>query len=986
MVAVTVAFLVGTTLLLSAASAQSAMVAGGDNDSMIVQQYDSYKTAQGNKSENELVFPTTTIRQNGTEKRVVGIPENAPSEFTHLSVSWKNATIPSPPSAGFRGSVSEPTHQRFQTQSSKKISRLVVPYTEDSSIFPQTWYVGNVSSVKSLGETDAFLVQTTTEKQELPQQGTMSPSLFSYFLGGMQQIFQTLFVATIGAGILILVVIHNITIMSVRDRLTEIAVIRSTGGTARRIVGIFALRAGIITFVGSILGYAIGVIAIRAFVNIAISVGLSVSLNPTITASSAQILLIIVVFLSAVGTITGAVATRSVVLPPPSRLWKTTGRTISKRAQWLPTTQFRLQPRLLSWRTLIPTTATLTVFALIVILSSSLVGALAPLATTSTGTVTEPEAPYPMASRIDSQYASELRNQGLSASPEIIVAQVADGKPYLARGANYTAFAEVSDARLLKGHPPRSESQAVIGQDLAQTLNKTIGETIIIGGSTSPAMTQVMIVGVYRAPGMLDDQLVIPLPTAHTLSTKPGTVHFIRTAGGTPDQVVDDQGRNLDSNRQHEKIHITNVSAPEAAILDQPIPISATVENTGTNVQTRQVSISVGDKTQRRSVTLQSGEKTQIQLNMSVSRPGNHTVEVGQYSQPLRVYKHSPLVLPILPEKAPPGSQVGIAVQTITEKNISGATISIADTTRTTNEQGLALITLPSDPGTYELTVQKDERVHTSQVKISPNASRRLFADVEITPQQGSVYTTPEARIRVANPWGTELTRNLSLVTPLQTHTQTRTIPAYNLSETRITLDESTDSESVEQFAPGKYTVQIVSNGTTLASDTYVIVGDERIRSTLAQNTQFSAGSGLGQAVEMMFGNFKLLLFGMVGLAGLTTIGSTTSTFAQVVHARRRSIGIYRATGATQLQLLRLLLGDVVRLLIPAAIIAVLSALGAVYLVSFSSLMTVFGIQLHVAVNPFMILGIGVGALVLSCIGVIVAVVPFLTAEPTELQ
>ncbi|MFB9808966.1 FtsX-like permease family protein [Haladaptatus pallidirubidus] len=956
---------------------------------MIVQQYDSYAAAQQDATGDDFVFPTTTFSHNGTEHRVVGIPKNAPSEISQLSVSWRNATIPSPPSRGFHGPVSEPTRQQVQTQTGETTSIQIVPYSEEDSIFPQSWYIGDVESVRSLGDTGAFLIHTkqgTTNSQQLPQEGTMSPSLFAYFLGGMQQVLQTLLAATIAAGLLILVVIHNITVMSIRDRLTEIAVIRSTGGSARRVIGIFALRAGIIALVGSVLGYAIGVIAIRAIVNLAIFAGLPISLDPTVTASSARILLVVLVFLVGVGTLAGAIATRTVVLPPPSQLWNNNQTATPSQRQWLSSSRVRLQPKLLPWRTLIPATTTLTVFALIVILSSSLVGALAPLATTSTGTVTEPGSPYPMASRIDSQYASALRSEGLSASPEIIVAQVSDGKPYLARGANYTAFAAVSDAHLTKGHPPRSENQAVIGRDLAQTLNKSTGDTIVVGGSTSPAVSQVTIVGEYRAPGMLDDQLIIPLPTAHTLSTKPGTVHFIRTAGGKPNQILDPQGDASNSESQHKKMRITSVSAPEEALLNQPVPVSVTVENTGSSERTRKVAASIGSETQQRSVTLQPGEETQIQMNMSLSQPGNQTLQVGHYSQPIRVYEQSPLVLPILPEEAPPGSQVAISVQTITERNITDATVSVGETTATTNDQGIALITLPSEPGTYELTAQKGERTRTSQIQVSRDASRRLFADIEVTPKRGSVYTTPEAEIRVVNPWGKELTRNISLVTPAQTRTQTRTVPTYNLSQREVTLEKSTEPGSADQFAPGEYTVSIVSNGTTLASDNYVVVGDERIRSTLAQNTQYSAGSGLGQAVEMVFGNFKLLLFGMIGLAGLTTIGSTTSTFAQVVHSRRRSIGIYRATGATRLQLLKLLLGDVLLLSIPAVIIAVVSALSTVYLLSFSDLMTVFGIQLNVATDPYMLLGVGIGALLLSCIGVLLAVVPFLTAQPTELQ
>ncbi|WP_227357565.1 FtsX-like permease family protein [Haladaptatus salinisoli] len=973
----------GTTLLLSAASTQSAAIAGTDRSSMVVHHYDSYAAARQNAAQSDFVFPITTITQNGTTHHVVGVPPSAPSELTRLSVSWRNATIPTPPSTGFRGTVSTATEQQFQTSTGKQVSVRVAPYKTDDSIFPHSWYVGTPATVRSLGDTNALLIQTNTANNggQLSQHGTISPSLFAYFVSGMQGVLHALFAATIAASVLILVVLYNITRMSVRDRLRSIIVIRSTGGTARRLIGIFALRAGLLALVGSVLGYAIGVIAIRAVVNIAIAAGMAISLDPTVTPAVARILFPLLFGVVGIGVLAGVLATWSTVTTPPSQLAQKPGSRETTHANngRMPSLGFRIHPRLLSWRAVIPTTTTLTVFALLVILSGSLAGVLAPLATTSTGTVTEPGASYPMESRIESQYATALRDHGLEASPEIIIAQVSDGDPYLARGANYTAFAAVSDANLVKGHPPQSSAQAVIGQDLAQTLGVSTGDSLLVGGSTSPAVTQVTVVGVYRAPGMLDDQLIIPLSTAHTLSTKPGIVHFIRTSGGTPNKLLDTQS----TDSQSDKIVVSSVTAPNVTVVDQPTNVSFTVQNVGSSKRTHNVTASLGDARQHQTVTLQPGEETTIRMDLSVSQAGNYTLNVGRHSQPVQVYQRPPIVLPITPQQAPPGAQIAVSVQTITEKNVSGATVTIGSTTAVTNDQGLALIQLPQTPGTYELTARKGERTKTTQIRISPDASRRLFADVDVTPNTGSVYTKPKADIRIANPWGQPLARNLSLVTPVQTRNRSVTIPAYNMSTMPITLGTS-DSNS--KIAPGEYTIKVVSDGNTIASDTYTVVGDERVRSTLAQNAQFSSGSGLGQAVELIFGNFRLLLVGMVALAGLTTIGSTTATFAQVVHARRRAIGIHRATGASQWQLLKILLGDVVRLSIPASIMAILCAFGIVYAMSFTDMLTIFGIQLSVTTDPFILIATGVGAFLLSCLSVSLAVLPFLMAEPTTLQ
>ena len=982
-IAVTVAFLIGTVLLLSAASTQTAAIAGSDSSSMIVHQYDSTSAARQHATENDFVFPISTVQHDGENHTVIGVPADTPSKLPGLSVSWRNATIPTPPSHGIRGAVSAPSRQRLQTVNGAQVSVHVVPYETDDSIFPHAWYVASPSTVRTFGETGALVVSpngSTERGQQLSKGGIVAPSLSAYFLRGMQQILHVFFAATIAASVLILVVLYSITKMSVRDRRKSIAVIRSTGGTARRLVGIFSLRAGILALVGFVLGVVLGFVAIQGNrENSDSSRGVALTRPDHHTHGCFDVLgdgLLYRRYRHArrcprrlVDSDTATVAVES----PQRWTWTTTTRT--KR-----TSKFgiRVHPRLLPWRSVIPTATTLTVFALIIILSGSLAGVFAPLATTSTGTVTEPGAPYPMASRIDSQYAMALRDQGIKASPEVIVVQVTDGEPYLARGANYSAFAGVSDAHLIEGHPPESASQAVIGKDLAQTLNVTTGETILVGGSTSPAVTRVTVVGVYRAPGMLDDQLVFPLATAHTLSTKPGTVQFIRTSGGTPK--IDTKNQ---KGSRTENVVVTSVSAPQAAHVDRQIPVTIGVQNIGTSKRTRTITASLGGETTRKSVTLPSGGKTTVHMNMSVSRSGNFTLAVGPHSRPIQVYRKPPLVLPITPQQAPPGAKVGVAVKTITEENVSSATITIGNVTKTTNEQGLALVTLPKTPGTYELTARKGDRTTTRRIQIAPDASRRLIADVDIEPETGNVYTKPKANIRIANPWGKQLTRNVSVVTPFNTRKRTETFPAYNLSKGAIPLDGGNSSNRIP---PGRYTVKLVSNGTVLATDTYTVTGDAQTGVSLQQNADFSSGSGLGQAVEVIFGNFKVLIGGMMVLAGLTTIGSTTATFAQGVHARRRAIRIYRATGATQWQLLKILLGDVVRISLPASIIAVLCALGIMSVVSITGLLTIFGIQLPVSTNPFVLLGTIGGSFLLSCLSVSLAVLPFLTADPTALQ
>ena len=104
----------------------------------------------------------------------------------------------------------------------------------------------------------------------------------------------------------------------------------------------------------------------------------------------------------------------------------------------------------------------------------------------------------------------------------------------MAHGADYHSFANVTDATLVEGHAPETTEEAVIGTDLAQTLDVAVGDTLTVGGSVSPGVRQYEIVGTYRARGTLDDLLVIPLESAWGLATREGQVHMIRVAGDVP--------------------------------------------------------------------------------------------------------------------------------------------------------------------------------------------------------------------------------------------------------------------------------------------------------------------------------------------------------------------------------------------------------------------------------------------------------------------
>ena len=276
----------------------------------------------------------------------------------------------------------------------------------------------------------------------------------------MNQLLRVLSLATVGGAVLVLVVVYNVVRMTVRDRMGLITVIRSTGGTPRQVLALFGVRAGLLVAAGVGLGYAFGVIFTNAVVNVAVYAGVPIALSPTVSPAFLQLLAPALGVLAVVGVLAGLGAAWPATRREPSRLSASNGPSrsgASERTQRNPAIERvreTLRPDLLDARALVPTAMTLAVFAVVVVLVTSLVRAVAPLASAEGGTIVQAGTPHPIASRVDTDYATVLRSQGIEASPEILLAQAADGGPYLARGANYTAFSQLTDTRIVRGHAP----------------------------------------------------------------------------------------------------------------------------------------------------------------------------------------------------------------------------------------------------------------------------------------------------------------------------------------------------------------------------------------------------------------------------------------------------------------------------------------------------------------------------------------------------
>ncbi|AUV83992.1 hypothetical protein C2R22_13600 [Salinigranum rubrum] len=329
-VAITTAFLLGTALLLASAGAYTETLEDDLSGTATVAEYDSLAAAQSAAGEGDVVVPLATATADGEDVTVAGIPPDAPDILSGASVDWRQARFPNV-ERGAAGPVSETRTVNFVGQQAS-VQLSVRPYAEAAAgedprtILPPWWYAAPASDVEELGvssvlvfDSDGGIAGAVPTGRPAPP-GTPLLAALPFLLAGVRELLTVLSVATIGGGVLVLVVVYSVTRMSIRDRHDDIRVVRSTGGSPRRLFAVLCARAGGLVVTGVALGYALGVVFTNAVTNLAVVAGLPVNLTGTVTPAVARLLLTLSGVLILSGLVAGALAAWPTVRTPPAQL------------------------------------------------------------------------------------------------------------------------------------------------------------------------------------------------------------------------------------------------------------------------------------------------------------------------------------------------------------------------------------------------------------------------------------------------------------------------------------------------------------------------------------------------------------------------------------------------------------------------------------------------------------------------------------------
>jgi cell division protein FtsX len=944
-IAVTVAFLVGTVLVVVAAGDQTAAIAEGLESPASATYYASTDAARAAAGPGAVVVPIAEVTgPDGATTYAAAVRPGFDREYGTRRLAADGPT---------RGDVDGATSHRVTGE--ETVTLEVAP--RDDSILPPSWYAVGPATIDALGPTGAIVLAETREGAT-PLRGVVR-----FFATGSGQLLGIVTLVAGAGGLLVAITASSVTRITVADRRDAIRVARATGASPRTLLGLFGLRAALLGGVGVALGYSVGVIVANAAVNAAVALGIPTSLSIDVTPETAPMLGVLSASLVAVATAAGVLAARRAATVPPARI----GGAVSAG-------NGPVALDVLDARALVPTAATVTAFLLVssVLLAGAAV--IAPVTATDRATIADPDAGHPVTSQVPAGYADALQARGIDASGEILLFGVRNGDPLQMRGVDFDDYAAVTGATIVEGRRPAAPDEAVAGSNLGAGLD--VGDVITLGGSTRSAVTRVEVVGRYAAPGAEGGALLVSHETARHLSAvRDGRVNVIRA-----DRLPDPGGEGL----------VVAAMAPEGdPVAGAPVGVTLSLSNANPTATNGTVAVTFGDERRDLDVALAAGETTRRTVEFRPVDAGSYRLVAGGETRTVRVPPRDQLSFVGVPETAPTGSRPLVTVVDATGAPAANVTVRVDDTATRTDDNGTVRVddtaTRTDDNGTVRVTLggagsreivagDGDTAARTT-VSVREDAERRLLGDLSLRPDEPDVLVRPTATVDAHNPWTDPLAATATITGPGGETARSLQVPPGG---------QRTVTRRLARRPPGEYTVTAAVDGRPVAERNYTVRGDERIPAAVAASGRTTA-SPLGDAIEVAFGDLRVVAAALVALAALMTVGATTATFAAAVRARRRTLGIYRATGAPPRRIVRLVVGDALRVGVVATAIAAVLAGAALLALDRAGRLTVYGVRLLPALDPFAAVGVALAALAVVAVSAALATLAIARATPADL-
>ena len=412
---------------------------------------------------------------------------------------------------------------------------------------------------------------------------------------------------------------------------------------------------------------------------------------------------------------------------------------------------------------------------------------------------------------------------------------------------------------------------------------------------------------------------------------------------------------------------VTNSSVPVLWGVDTGIPIEVTIENRGDVPGNLTLDVPFDGATRETTVRINGSQELTLTTNASFRTAGEYTLTLGREDARIRIVDPANVSLSPLPERAPPDATLLVTARDRTGAVVPGLRVRLGDEGTRTAGNGTARVRIPSDPGQYRLeSVIGEEVVHNRSLEVRTDAERSFVVALEVRPEQIEFPAGPAVTMTAHNPWDVTIRRGV-------------VIKREGESVFRRTVElgpgeETTTTTSIEPATRGgTQLVQVLSGEDVLAEATFTVEISDRLLAILARSGLYEPGTGLVRSLEALVGNFQVLQVTLAVLAALVGVGNTVTVVIQATHARRRTIGIQRTTGASPRDVIRTIVGDGLRIGAVASVIGVVSAYAGLTVLVWVGYSVIFGVRISPLLSPWLVLVVLMSALLIVAVSSMIA-------------
>lgn len=543
-------------------------------------------------------------------------------------------------------------------------------------------------------------------------------------------------------------------------------------------------------------------------------------------------------------------------------------------------------------------------------------------------------------------------------SAEIVVLTSVAGRSVFARGVEFDAFLSLEQGALLEGRAPTALREAIVGIGLATLLDIDVGDRVVVPGSLAEQAAELSLVGIFDAPGLARDELLISLPVARGLADlPPNGVHFVRAQTS--------EVATLQQLLSHVAPHFTysDVRLTSQEVLEgEPLVLRANVTNWGLAAGQHHANLTADGRVIATTIVEVPGRSTlEIVIPIELTTPGavvlslNPTFEVS-----------------VRPARAAFEGIVGaLALDRPTQvrlvdaegAGVPGALVRLGNAHTTTGADGIALIT-PLELGQGRLSAFEDGRlIGTKEVFVAARehldvaASRplRLEADAYLVSAREPLHLN----VTLSNVGGVS-----------------------GMVEAHVMVDGEVVAKPGAVLAPGgsaKIPIKLaplrtgVHELTIAGLESIVSVeavdGDPRVAAALRAREAAQQNPGVARIADPDAYIDRIVQNVAFAAAGVSVAATSLSALALLavwtrqLEERARSIGVLKSLGATRAQVQAIVaraaalyagIGSVVGLSIGLALTFALHA---------SGLVRAFGHRVAPLVEPWLLLALAAVAI-----------------------